>query len=124
VTFSELLQAASGSPFLASVVVLGGFAVWAVERLSGANGPLTRAFRAWQDRELRRLRRERALDEERRAGEQARVDARVAELEDEVAWLREQLRRARTGEPPQPPATEPIGGAHRRNSARPPVPPR
>jgi hypothetical protein len=124
VTPVELLDGAKDSPLLLAVLVIGGFVVWAIERLSGANGPLTRALQAWQERELRRLRRERAVAEERRAGEQAREDARVAELESEVAWLREQLARRRRGEPEQPPDTEPLRRADRRNSARPPVPPR
>jgi hypothetical protein len=116
----DLLLSVAEEPMLLAILVVGGFVVWAVERLSGTNGPATRALRAWQERELRRIRRERAVEEERRAAEQAREDARVAELESEVRWLREQLRRARTGEPEQPPDTEPL----RRNSARPPVPPR
>lgn len=121
---TDLLTAAASSPLLlAFLVVLGGL-VWAVERLSGTNGPLTRVLRAWQERELRRLRRERAVQAEQRAARQEDADARVAELEAEVDWLREQLRRTRAGVPEQPPATEPIPGRHRRNSARPPVPPR
>jgi hypothetical protein len=124
VSLADLLAAAASSPLLlAFLVVLGGL-VWAIERLSGANGPLTRGFRAWQDRELRRLRRERAVREEQRAARQEDADARVAELESEVDWLREQLRRTRAGQPEQPPTTEPIPGRHRRNSTRPPVPPR
>lgn len=114
----DLLLSAAEQPVLLAVVVLAGFAVWAIERLSGANGPFTRAVRAWQERELRRLRRERAVEDERRARERAGRDARVAELEVEVEWLREQLRRARRGEPSQGPDTSPL----RRNSARPPPP--
>jgi hypothetical protein len=116
----DLLLSAAEEPLLLAVLVVGGFAVWAVERLSGANGPLTRAVRAWQERELRKLRRERAVDEERRRAARADRDARVDELEGEVEWLREQLRRARSGRPSQGPETSPL----RRNSARPPPPPR
>ncbi len=116
----DLLLSAAEEPLLLAVVVIVGLAVWAVERLSGANGPLTRAVRAWQERELRRIRRERAVEDERRAIERAGRDARVAELETEVDWLREQLQRARRGEPSQGPDTSPL----RRNSARPPLPPR
>jgi hypothetical protein len=118
----DLLLSAAEEPVLLAVLVIAGFVVWAIERLSGANGPLTRAVQAWQERELRRLRRERAVQVEQRAVRQEAADARVAELEDEVEWLREQLRRVRTGQPAQPPSTEPIPGRHRRNSARPPVP--
>lgn len=121
---TELLAAAAGQPALLAFLVIGGAAILAVERLSGANGLLTRAIRAWQDRELRRIRRERAVEAERRAATQETEDARVVELEAEVEWLREQLRRARAGQPPQAPETAPIPGRHRRNSARPPVPPR
>lgn len=123
-SLAELLGAAAGSPLLLAFLVILGGSVWAIERLSGANGPLTRALRAWQERELRRLRRERAVDAERRARAQEQEDARVAELEREVEWLREQLRRSRAGLVEQRPTTEPIPGRHRRNSARPPVPPR
>lgn len=118
----ELLQAASGSPLLLAVLVIGGFLVWAIERLADADGPVTRLVRAWQERELRRLRRDRAVQAEQRAAREEQADARVAALESEVEWLREQLTRARAGQPEQPPNTEPIPG--RRNSARPPVPPR
>jgi hypothetical protein len=121
---TELLAAASGSPLLLAIVVVGGFAVWAVERLAGVDGPVTRAVRAWQQRELRRLQREANLSAARRQLAQVADDARVAELEDEVAWLREQLRRTRRGEPELPPDTEPIPGIGRRNSPRRPPPPR
>jgi hypothetical protein len=116
----DLLLSAAEEPVLLAVLVVGLFLVWAIERLSGANGPLTRAVRAWQERELRRLRRERAVQAEQRAARQEATDARVAELEREVDWLREQLQRARRGEPSQGPDTSPL----RRNSARPPLPPR
>lgn len=121
-SLTELLAAAAGSPFLLAFLVILGGTVWAVERLSGANGPLTRGVRAWQERELRRLRRERAVHAEQRATRQEQADARVAELEAEVEWLREQLRRARTGRPELHPDTEPMRAAGRRNSARPPAP--
>jgi hypothetical protein len=114
----DLLLSAAEEPVLLAFVVVSGFAVYAIERLAGANGPLTRAVRAWQERELRRLRRERAVQAEQRAARQEQADARVAELEGEVEWLREQLRRARRGEPSQGPDTSPL----RRNSARPPPP--
>jgi hypothetical protein len=114
----DLLLSAAEEPVLLAILVVAAFAVWAIERLSGANGPLTRAIRAWQERELRRLRRERAVQAEQRATRQEAADARVAELESEVAWLREQLRRARAGQPSQGPDTSPL----RRNSARPPPP--
>jgi len=112
----DLLLSAAKEPVLLAVLVVGGFLVWAAERLSGANGPLTRGVRAWQERELRRLRRERAVEDERRARERAGRDFRVAELEAEVGWLREQLRRAREGRPLQPPDTEPL----RLSRSRPP----
>jgi hypothetical protein len=105
---SDLLAAAADSPLLLAILVIGGFVVWAIEHLAGANGPITRGVRAWQDRELRRLQREADLQTARRRAVQESDDARVAELLDEVAWLREQLRRTRRGEPDLPPDTEPI----------------
>jgi hypothetical protein len=122
VSLGDLIGAAAGSPVLLAFLVVVGGLVWAIERLANANGPLTRLVRLWQDRELRRLRRERALQAEQRAARQESTSARVAELEDEVEWLREQLHRTRAGQPEQPPATEPIPG--RRNSARHRTPPR
>jgi hypothetical protein len=121
---TELLAAAVDEPLLLAILVVGGFLVWAVERLAGVNGPVTRAVRAWQERELRRLQREADLSTARRRIAQENEDARVAELEDEVAWLREQLRRRRDGEPELPADTEPIPRQGRRNSARRPPPPR
>lgn len=125
---SDLLKGAADSPLLLAFLVILGGCVWAVEKLGGVDGPITRAFRAWQDREVRRLRRQRAAVRERRAV----ADARVDELESEVAWLREQLDEYRQQPtPPRPrvppnrghglppdliPATEPIPRA--RNSAR------
>lgn len=126
---SDLLKAAAGSPLLLTVLVAVGALVWLAEKLGGVDGPLTRLVRAWQEREVRRLRRQRAVVAERRALD----DARVAELADEVAWLRARLgeyedtaRRSpqiRRSIPPQrEPETAPIPG--RRNSARPQVPAR
>jgi hypothetical protein len=111
---SDLLKAAADSPLLLAFLVIGGFVVWAVEKLGSVNGPLTRAFRAWQRRELRKLEAQRARDTER---------ARVAELEDEVAYLRSLLDRqpvpARAVHPlPRPRAHEPSTQPIPRNSAR------
>jgi len=121
---SDLLAAAVDSPILLAILVVGGFLVWAVERLAGVNGPITRLYRAWQGRELSRLQREADLQIARRRIVQESDDARVAELEDEVDWLREQLRRARRGEPELPADTEPIRAVVRRNSGRHRPPPR
>lgn len=120
----DLLAAAVDSPLLLAILVVGGFAVWAIERLADVNGPITRLYRTWQDRELRRLQREADLSVARRKLAQDADDARVAELLDEVAWLREQLRRSRRGEPELPADTEPIPVTHRRNSGRHRPPPR
>jgi short subunit dehydrogenase-like uncharacterized protein len=126
----DLLKAAAGSPLLLTALVLIGAAVWVVEKLAGADGPITRLYRAWRDRELRRIRRQQVVVRERRALD----DARVAELADEVAWLRArlgeyedavgrspQIRRAVPE--PRGPVTAPIPG-RARNSARPEVPTR
>lgn len=121
---SDLLKAAADSPLLLAFLVILGGGVWAVEKLGGVNGPISRAVRAWQGRELRKLERERLVVDRRRELR----DARVADLESEVAWLRDQLDdrrpepiRARVVHPVLPPprrepATAPIPGA--RNSAR------
>jgi hypothetical protein len=124
---SDLLKAAADSPLLLTFLVVLGGGVWAAEKLGGVNGPISRAVRAWQNRELRRLERERLLADRRRELR----DARIADLESEVAWLREQLGGraiplpARTVHPIPPPrhtrrdrlpATTPIPNA--RNSAR------
>lgn len=121
---TDLLRAAVDEPILLAILVVGGFLVWAVERLAGVDGPVTRAVRAWQERELRRLQREADVSSARRRIERDAEDARVAELEDEVEWLREQLRRARRGEPELPADTEPIPTQGRRNSPRHRPPPR
>jgi hypothetical protein len=121
---SDLLKATADSPLLLAFLVILGGLVWAIEKLADADGPITRLFRAWQEREVRRLRRQQLVDRERRAAR----DARVEELESEVAWLRGQLDDARQSLPPRAPVrhplpvprrepeTAPIRGA--RNSAR------
>lgn len=110
---SDLLKAAADSPLLLAFLVVGGFAVWAIEKLGSVNGPLSRAFAAWQRRELRRIEAARARD-----------DARVVDLESEVAYLRAQLDARSLPDrtvhpirtPRREPVTAPIPGA--RNSAR------
>jgi hypothetical protein len=121
---SDLLKATADSPLLLAFLVILGGLVWAIEKLADADGPITRLFRAWQEREVRRLRRQQLVDRERRAAR----DARVEELESEVAWLRGQLDDARQSLPPRAPvrplprprahepATTPIPRS--RNSAR------
>lgn len=121
---SDLLKAAAESPLLLTFLVVLGGGVWAVEKLGGVNGPISRAVRAWQGRELRRLERDRLVDDRRRELR----DARIADLESEVSYLRGQLDGrplpARSVHPIPPPrratrdrtpATAPIP---RRNSAR------
>lgn len=88
---SDLLKAAADSPLLLTFLVVLGGAVWAVEKLGGVDGPLTRLYRAWRDRELRKLRREREQVIARRQLD----DARVADLESEVEYLRALLDAAR-----------------------------
>jgi hypothetical protein len=126
---SDLLKAAAGSPLLLTCLVVAGALVWVVEKLGGVDGPLTRLVRAWQEREVRRIRRQQQLVRERRALD----DARVADLADEVDYLRRRLARyedatprrpvtspgAHALPPPRGPQTAPIPG--RRNSARPEV---
>jgi hypothetical protein len=108
---SDLLKAAADSPLLLAFLVIGGFAVWAIEKLGSVNGPLTRAFRAWQRRELRKIEQQRRVD-----------DGEVAELRDEVAYLRSLLDERippRAVHPlPRPRAHEPSTQPIPRNSAR------
>jgi hypothetical protein len=84
---SELLDAVKGSPLLLAFIVVGGFLVYAVEKLGGLDGPITRALRAWQDRELNRLRREALLRAEQRKLDTEQESAVIARLRAEVAWL-------------------------------------
>ena len=91
---TELLDAVKGSPLLLAFIVVGGFLVYAVEKLGGLDGPITRAVRAWQDRELNRLRREALLraeqariEREADAVERAREGETVRRLRAEVDWL-------------------------------------
>lgn len=124
----ELLTAVKGSPLLLALLVGGWFAVYAVERLGGLDGPVSRLLRAWRDRELTRLRREALV-----RAEQRRIDA--AERSDRERELLVELYRARRerddalrqlGEAPRwaPPAprdeapTAPL----RRETARAPTP--
>jgi hypothetical protein len=124
---SDLLKAAAGSPLLLTILVVAGALVWAIEKLGGVDGPATRLYRAWTDREVRRIRRQQLVVRERRNLD----DARVAELTDEVEWLRRRLDRYEDTSrlrapvtspgrhavpPPRGPETAPIPG--RRNSAR------
>jgi len=83
----ELLDAVKGSPLLLAFLVVGGFLVYAVEKLGGLDGPITRGVRAWQDRELNRLRREALLRAEQRKLDAEQESAVVAGLRTEVEWL-------------------------------------
>jgi hypothetical protein len=125
---SDLLKAAAESPLLLTFLVVLGGGVWAVEKLGGVNGPISRAVHAWQERELRKLERERRVDASRRELR----DARVADLESEVAWLRRQLdgqhpgHRAPVAHPIPPPrhaapTTAPIPKARKSARARTPA---
>lgn len=91
----ELLDAVKGSPFLLAFLVILGAVVWAAEKIGGVNGPVTRAWNSWQNRELNRIRREallraerRKIAEEERSGQVADLSAQVAALRAETSWLR------------------------------------
>lgn len=98
---TELLEAVKGSPFLLALVVLVALIVLLWERLGGYNGPWTRAWNAWRNREENRLRREarvRALRRQIAAEEEAVVvaqlrtdyeglSARYAEQAAQLDWL-------------------------------------
>jgi hypothetical protein len=91
---SELLSAAKDSPFALAALITLGAVVWAVEKLGSLNGPMTRMWTAWQNRELNRLRREAVYRAERRriaadeeSGRVADLARQVADLRAEVNWL-------------------------------------
>jgi len=90
----ELLEAVKGSPFLLAALVIIAAVVWAAEKLLALQGPMTKLWRAWTDRELNRLKREAALRAERRRiaieeeqGRVADLSRQLAEVRGEVQWL-------------------------------------
>lgn len=85
---TDLFNAAKGSPLL--YVALAGLVigVYLVEHLCGINGPLTRAWAAWNDRELRHLRRDALILAERRRIQTEEEQGRVGDLTRQVADLR------------------------------------
>lgn len=85
---TELLNAVKGSPLLLAFIVVAGFLVYAVEKLGGVNGPISRAVAAWQNRELNKLRREALLRAERRRIEAEGESEQMRALRTEVEWLR------------------------------------
>jgi len=96
---TEVLAAVSGNPFLLAIVVLVIAAVWLIEKVGGVNGPLTRLWTAWTNRELNRLRREALVRAERRklaqqetASELGGLQDRLAELEENARWQRDRDR--------------------------------
>ena len=122
---SELLDAVKGSPLLLAFLVVGGFLVYAVERLGGLDGPVSRALRAWQDRELRALRREamvraeqRRIEAEERGDRERDLLAQLAQARRErdaaLAQLAQHPPRPRHSGPDEGPPTNPL----RRESAR------
>lgn len=88
---TELLSAAKGSPFLLAALVVLGAVVYAIEKLGGINGPITRLWGAWTNRELNRLRREALLRAERRRITQEEEEGRIADLTSQLDALRDQV---------------------------------
>lgn len=84
----EFLDAVKGSPLLLAVVVLIGGLVYLVEKLGGIDGPITRLYRAWHNRELAKIKRDALLRAERRRLELADEDDKMAVLRADVMWLR------------------------------------
>lgn len=85
---TDLLNAAKGSPLIFGALVVIGVAVYAVEHLCGLNGPLTRLWAAWNERELRRLRRDALILAEKRRMQTEEEQGRVGDLTRQVADLR------------------------------------
>lgn len=85
---TELLDAVKGSPLLLAFVVVIAALVYAVEKLGGVNGPISRAVAAWQNRELNKLRREALYRAERRRIDAEAEGEQVRDLRTEVGWLR------------------------------------
>lgn len=90
----ELLAAAKDSPFLLAALIVLAAVVWTVEKLGALNGPMTRTWTAWQNRELNKLRREAVYRAERRRiaaeeeqGQVADLNRRLVDLRAEVDWL-------------------------------------
>jgi hypothetical protein len=90
----DVLDAAKGSPFLLAGLVIFGALVYGAEKLGGVNGPMTRAWAAWRNRELNRLRREALLRAERakiareeQTGVVGDLVRQVERLQAEVTWL-------------------------------------
>lgn len=92
----ELLKLAEGVPWAATGVIATAVASYALERLTGLAGPVSRAANWWRERELRKLRWEVRLRAERRRIEQEEEGARLAALREEVAWLKAEVARLRT----------------------------
>lgn len=99
---------AQGSPLLLACLVGAGAVLAVVEKVAGLSGPITKAVRWWQGRELAALRREALVRAERRrlaaeeeSGRIADLSAELSELRTEVAWMREErdeLRRREAAE--------------------------
>lgn len=85
---SDLLTAVKGSPLLLAFVVVLAALIYAIEKLGGLDGPMTRLWGAWQNRELNRLHRESLLRAERRRMEAEEDAERMADLAAKVERLR------------------------------------
>lgn len=83
-----LLAAAKGSPLLLGGLIVLGALIYAVEKLGGINGPITRMWDAWQNRKLNGLRREALLRAERRRIAQEEETGRIADLSAQIDGLR------------------------------------
>lgn len=92
-----LLDAAKDTPWLLSTLVVGLGVVYLAERLFALSGPITKVLDWWRGRTLTKLRREaliraeqRRIEREERAAEAADLSHRLADLQAEVEWLREE----------------------------------
>lgn len=91
----ELIAGAEGiGPWFLALLLLLGFSVYALEKLGGKEGPITRALAWFSNRELNQLRRQAELEAERKRLAElvegravARLRKRLAEAYDEIDEL-------------------------------------
>jgi hypothetical protein len=102
----DLLRYAEGSPFLLLALVILGAVLYAAEKLFALSGPMSGLVHWWQGRELAKLKRDAEVRAARRAIQAEEESAllrslreQLAELETQIARLREERRRRGSRKP-------------------------